>query len=164
MPLGDHDFSAILSEHGPALGRVAASYEANPALQQELLQEISLAVWQALQSFKHNSSVKTYIMRVAHNRAVNHVAKQARQTDRYALHDNGDLASTCNEQQQQDQQRLALLLNAIRQLPLQPRQIVTLSMEGFSYHEISEVVGIAANNVGVILNRTRKSLREILDD
>ena len=40
------DFKDILNQHQALLSRVAASYEANEALQQELLQEIALAVWQ----------------------------------------------------------------------------------------------------------------------
>ena len=46
------DFSQVLQDHAALLGRVAATYEANFHLRQELLQEISLAVWQALEKFK----------------------------------------------------------------------------------------------------------------
>jgi DNA-directed RNA polymerase specialized sigma24 family protein len=52
------DFSQVIQKHAALLGRVAATYEANFHLRQELLQEISLAVWQALEKFKGDSSVK----------------------------------------------------------------------------------------------------------
>lgn len=157
------DFQDVLTRYGAALGRVAASYEANPALQQELLQEVCLAVWQALGSFKGQSSLRTYVMRIAHNRAVTHVARQVRQPGQDSLDETTLTCGVCGEQQQHNQQQLAVLLRAIRQLPLPTRQVVTLSMEGFSYQEIAEIVGIEANHAGVILNRARKTLQEQVD-
>ena len=73
------DFSQVLREHAALLGRVAATYEANFHKRQELLQEITLAVWQALDKFKGDSSIKTYVLRVAHNKAITHVAYHAKQ-------------------------------------------------------------------------------------
>jgi RNA polymerase sigma-70 factor (ECF subfamily) len=149
------------------LSRVASTYEANHHLQQELLQEISLAVWQALKSFKGESSEKTYVMRVAHNRAVNHVAYHAKQphNDSYCEVENpvGGSHATAEKALHQDEQITSLLL-AVRKMPIQTRQVVTLSMEGLSYQEIAEVSGIKANNVGVILNRARKTLMEHIND
>lgn len=159
----NRDFKKTLDKYGALLSRVASTYEANHHLQQELLQEITLAVWQSLKGFKGESSEKTYIMRVAHNRAVNHVAYHAKQpkNDTYcevaepAENGNASAESTLQQEKQIDS-----LLVAVRKLPIQTRQIVTLSMEGLSYQEISEVNGVKANNVGVILNRARKALME----
>lgn len=161
------DFKKTLEQYSALLSRVASSYEANHHLQQELLQEISLAVWQALKSFKGESSEKTYVMRVAHNRAVNHVAYHARQpyNDSYCEVDNpAKSAAVSAENALVQDKQINSLLDAVRELPIQTRQIVTLSMEGLSYQEIAEVSGIKANNVGVILNRARKTLMERIND
>ena len=80
MTLGQ-GFDDIFAKHGALLSRVANSYEANEAMQQELLQEIAIAVWQGLSRFKGDSSVKTYILKIAHNRAVTHVANQVKRLD-----------------------------------------------------------------------------------
>ena len=161
------NFKKTLEQYGALLSRVASTYEANHHLQQELLQEISLAVWQALKGFKGESSEKTYVMRVAHNRAVNHVAYHARQphNDSYCESENPVQSSTVSaEKALQQGKQIDSLLVAVRDLPIQTRQVVTLSMEGLSYQEISEVSGIKANNVGVILNRARKALMEQIKD
>ncbi|GAB2688225.1 RNA polymerase sigma factor [Aliiglaciecola aliphaticivorans] len=172
------DFNAIVSEYGPLLSRIASSYEANQHLQQELLQEISLAVWQSLKAFKGNSSLKTYILRVAHNKAVTHVAYHAKQpsSERYceieSPHSTSATSATNGaftdrrpspESDLAKQHKVNLLLQAVRQLPVQSRQIVTMSMEGLGYQEIAEVCGISSTNVGVILNRAKKSLTEIIN-
>ena len=161
------DFEQVIAQYSPLLSRVASSYEANHHLHQELLQEISVAVWQALSSFKGNSSVKTYILRVAHNKAVNHVAYHARQprNEAYCEVTKPSASSApSSEQNMSQQQQVQGLLVAIRKLPLHPRQILTMSMEGLSYQEIAEVCGIQLNNVGVILNRSKKILSEALQD
>ena len=157
------DYSQVLKEHAALLGRVAATYEANFHLRQELLQEISLAVWQALEKFKGDSSVKTYVLRVAHNKAITHVAYHTKQprNDSYCEVETpqpGQQASS--DVQIAQQQQIQTMLKEIRKMPIQTRQVVTMSMEGLSYSEIADTCGIIGSNVGVILNRARKVLME----
>ncbi|MBO1254740.1 sigma-70 family RNA polymerase sigma factor [Alteromonas sp. 5E99-2] len=163
------DFSTVLSEHQGLLSRVANSYEADPELQKELFQEISIAVWQALRSFKQESSIKTYILRIAHNRAVSHVAKEVR-TVRSNNVDNQDVTGLfqkidCTEQKATHHQQIEHMLTAVRQLKLPARQIFTMSMEGLSYQEISDNTGLSVSNVGAIINRSKALvLKEINHD
>ncbi|MCC2616986.1 sigma-70 family RNA polymerase sigma factor [Aestuariibacter halophilus] len=158
-------FEHIIKEYDGLLGRVAATYEANPALQQELVQEISLALWQALPRFEGNSSLKTYILRIAHNKAVNHIAYHTRQPR--TQYEDGDamevVAPTNTEHQISQDQQVAQLLASVRRLPFQSRQVVTLMMEGLSYQDIASVSGMTVTNVGVTLNRARKVLMENID-
>ncbi|MGJ8680460.1 RNA polymerase sigma factor [Paraglaciecola sp.] len=157
------EFLQIMDEHAALLGRVAATYEANFHLRQELLQEITLAVWQSLEKFKAQSSIKTYILKVAHNKAVTHVTYQAKlpRNDSYCeVHEPAANSEKSAEIQVQQQQKIETLLEEIRHMPIQSRQIVTMSMEGLSYTDIAEASGVTKSNVGVILNRTRAALME----
>ncbi len=52
------------------------------------------------------------------------------------------------------------LFRSIRELPLGLRQAISLTLEGLTNAEISEVLGITENNVAVRLNRARAMLRE----
>ena len=142
---------------------MSAAYEANFHLRQELLQEISLAVWQALEKFKGESSVKTYVLRVAHNKAITHVAYHAKQprNDTYCeVETPQPNQQTSTDEQIAQQQQIQTMLNEIRKMPIQTRQVVTMSMEGLSYSEIADACGISSTNAGVILNRARKTLME----
>lgn len=142
---------------------MAATYEANFHLRQELLQEITLAVWQALQKFKGDSSLKTYVLRVAHNKAITHVAYHARQprNDSYCeIEAPKPNQQTTTDEQLDQQQQIQGMLKVIRNMPIQTRQVVTMSMEGLSYHEIANACGISSSNAGVILNRAKKVLME----
>ena len=161
------DFRQVLKEHAALLGRVAATYEANFHMRQELLQEITLAVWQALEKFKGDSSVKTYVLRVAHNKAITHVAYHAKQprNDSYCEMESPEPSHRPSADEQIDQQQqIQLVLTQVRKMPIQARQVVTMSMEGLSYDEIADVCGISRSNVGVVLNRARKVLMESIQN
>ena len=161
------DSERILTEYSPLLSRVAASYEADMHLRQELLQEISLAVWQSLTRFKGDSSVKTYILRVAHNRAVSHVAYRVKQLESESYCEITAPMTSIeqpNETATIQHRKIETLLSAVRNLSIQSRQVVTMSMEGLSYQDIAQVCGLTVTNVGAILNRARKELTEKIDN
>jgi len=48
----------------------------------------------------------------------------------------------------------------VLELPLAQRQAFTLSLEGLTYEEIAEVMGVTSNHVGVLVYRTRAAVRE----
>ncbi len=45
-------FTEVLQDHAGLISRIAASYEADPALRDDLAQEIALALWRALPSWR----------------------------------------------------------------------------------------------------------------
>lgn len=155
------EFNTVIRQYGSLLSRVASAYEANDAIRQELLQEIALAVWQGLSRFNGASSIKTYVLKIAHNRAVSHVAGQVRRRDEHTMDDMPDAvahASSSPDTAFEQQQSMATLLRCVRALPLQSRQVLTLSLEGLSYDEIAEVSGLTKNHVGVLLNRAKATV------
>ncbi|MFK8013916.1 MAG: RNA polymerase sigma factor [Gammaproteobacteria bacterium] len=161
----DSTLRAWLDDHGAMIERIAYSYERRPALVAELVQETALALWRALPSFRGDSSEKTFIARIAHNVSVSHVRKAARArwtplSD--ALSDTlADEQPTPDEHADQRDRR-ALLLNAVRDLPLSLRPVMTLHLEGFSNGEIAEALSLTANNVGVRLTRGKTHLKKQL--
>jgi RNA polymerase sigma-70 factor (ECF subfamily) len=55
------------------------------------------------------------------------------------------------------------LYAAIRQLAKVDASLVLMHLDGVSYQEMAEVLGISENYVGVKLNRIRKRLAELLE-
>ncbi|GLR71307.1 RNA polymerase sigma factor [Agaribacter marinus] len=161
-------FDDLMDEYAALLSRVAASYEASLSLRQELYQEICIAVWQGVQRYKGDASIKTYILRIAHNRAITHVIKEAKTLKTHAQDSveqsiiDESSAENNHDQMLIQNQQLSTLLIAIRALKLPARQVITLFMEGLTYQEISEVTGLNVSNVGVLITRTKQSLRRQL--
>ncbi len=156
------DFKAILQEHSAMLGRIVSSYEADPALQQEVMQDVSLALWQALPKFKGSGSLKGYVAKVAQNRCITHVSKAVRQPRKSALDENLVAEGDSPEELVQREQTRAQLLVAVRALPLTLRQVTTLALEGFSHKEIGEALGISENNAMVRFSRAKALLKTSL--
>ena len=154
-------FDRLLAADGAALIRLAASYTNSVNDRDDLFQDIALAIWKALPRFRGESSERTFVFRIAHNRGIAHVTRRRPLTGSYeeepADRRPGPHATLSKNQQQQR------LLEAIQKLPMSYRQVITLTLEGMSYAEISEVLGISETNVGARLSRARLSLRRLLE-
>jgi RNA polymerase sigma-70 factor (ECF subfamily) len=158
----EQHFSRLITADGPALTRLAASYTNTSSDRDDLLQEIALALWRALPQFRGECSERTFLFRIAHNRAI---AYLARHRARPSVNEDIDIIDPAPNPEAglAQEQRAARLNTAIRQLPLASKQVITLSLEGLGYGEIAEVLGISGNNVGVRLTRARQLLRELLE-
>jgi RNA polymerase sigma factor (sigma-70 family) len=153
----------LLRQYDRALRRMVGSYERDPSRQQDLLQDIWLAVWQALPRFRGECAEQTFVFRIAHNRAVSHIDHwQRRRVD--PLDDDAPFpaAQPDPERALSAQQRHEQLRAAVQSLPLGLRQVVVLSLEGLSHAEIAAVAGITENNVAVRLTRARAALSRLL--
>ena len=157
-------FLALLNANLPALGRLAGSYAGSTGERDDLLQEISLALWQALPRFRGDSSERTFLFRIAHNRCLNHIARRRSMDSLQALELDPADESRPVDQALSQQQDSARLTDAVRRLPVIQRQVIVLALEDMEYHEIAEVLGISESNVGVRLNRARASLRKLMGE
>lgn len=156
-------FDALVAEHGPAIGRVAAAFERDAALREDLTQDILLAIWQALPKFRGDAPLQHFVLRIAHNRAASHALKASR-APRSAELDARMPAATPNlETQAMQSESAQRLLAAVQQLPVDDRQLVTLALEGLPYKDIAALLDLTVNHVGVKLNRARKRLKTLME-
>jgi RNA polymerase sigma-70 factor (ECF subfamily) len=156
-------FRDLLGEYGPALRRVAATYEADPSLREDLFQEICLAIWKALPSFRGDASPRTFVFRIAHNRGLSHGWREGRLPGELDEPEAVVDSSLSPEAEAERAQRRARLLAGVRQLPIGSRQVLTLRLEGLSFREIAEITGHTENSVTVRASRARKALKKILE-
>jgi len=161
----DRDFDRLLAANGPALARLAASYTNTISDRDDLLQDIALAVWQALKRFRGECSERTFLFRIAHNRGIAYLARTRSQLSETGveLHEAPDPAPDPEKELAQGQ-RAERLRRAVQRLPVLYREVVTLTLEGLGYGEIAEVLGASETNVGARLTRARRMLREALEE
>ena len=153
----------MLEEFGPSLDRLAAAYESEPAERDDLLQEISFALWRALPSFRGECSERTFVYRIAHNRGLTHRARR-RLRDTEPLEAVEVVADPRADPEQVTIRNLTRerLQAVVRRLPEGARQVVILSLSGLGAAEIGEVLGITENNAAVRLSRARRALKDLL--
>jgi RNA polymerase sigma factor (sigma-70 family) len=161
----EQQFDRILGEHGAAISRLAYSYEAIAGIREELVQEIALAIWQALPHFRGECSERTFVFRIAHNRGLTHVRR--RRPPQQSLDDLEEADEPVDPRPHPDEQLAQInqrerLGSAVQSLPVTHKQIIVLMLEGLSHAEIGEVLGITENNVAVRSTRARKALKEAM--
>ena len=155
-------FDRLVAANGPALARIASSYTNTSSDRDDLLQEVAMALWQALPRFRGECSERTFLFRIAHNRAIAYLARSRSLPitgEEVEVHD----PAPDPEAGLAREQSVERLRWAIHRLPLVYRQVITLTLEGLGYGEIAEVLGISESNVGARLTRARQLLRESLE-
>jgi RNA polymerase sigma-70 factor (ECF subfamily) len=154
----------IVRAYEPALRRLAAGYEADPAQREDLLQDMLLALWRALPRFRGDCSERTFVYRVAQNRALSHLARR-RPAGEELEHAHGEADPRPGpEEMAALAQRREALRRALHGLPLPQRQMLLLALEDLPMREIAEVLGITENNAAVRLSRARAALRRALEN
>jgi RNA polymerase sigma-70 factor (ECF subfamily) len=156
------DFEALLREHAAMIKRIASSYEAAPQLVEDLVQNIYIAIWKALPSFRGDASVRTFVARIATNRAITHVARARKLPPMLELTESIPAQTENPEHQAMTVDRGQRLASAVRSLPLAYRQTAMLALEGLTPKEIADVLGISANAVAIRMSRAKELLRRLM--
>lgn len=153
-------YEELLQQYLQPLRRLAWSYARDGSEGDDLLQEITMALWSALPRFRGDSSERTWVYRVAHNTGISFITSKRRRASRESpISPHIEPASGSNpEGEAIDRQQTERLWSAIRELPLADRQIIGLHLEGLSAAAIEEVTGISAGNVATRLTRVRQRL------
>lgn len=144
--------------------RIASSHEARAHLAQELVQDIYFAIWRALPAYRADAALRTFVARIATNRAVTHVTR-ALKVPRFAPLDIDIPAPGSGPEE------LAVardghekLLVAVRALPLAFRLTALLTLEGLTAVEIADVLGISTNAVAIRMSRSKDLLRKLIGE
>jgi RNA polymerase sigma-70 factor (ECF subfamily) len=139
--------------------KVVRTFTTAPPDSDDLLQEILLQVWLSLSSFRGESKATTWLYRVALNTALAWKRRETKhRVQRHAL--TLEVVEDCAAPSESpaDQEAIARLYEAVRALPPTDRALVLLYLDGLAYAEMADVIGITESNVGVRLNRIKKSL------
>jgi RNA polymerase sigma-70 factor (ECF subfamily) len=131
----------------------------NQGAAEDLLQEVFVAVWQVMDSFKRESSVKTWLFRIAHNKTMSWMRTYYRNqgVDQEEPQDTAD--STPPDVQTVLNWRADMIQEALDELSANHRAVVELFyFQGLSYTEISEVVRCP---VGTIKSRMSHALQNL---
>ena len=151
-------FLALLKEHRGALLRIARQYAGVSGEEDDLYQEILSQVWKSLPSFKGTASGGTWVYRVALNTALTWRRRVVRRERRVAHLPPNETAPPASRGEPRSQQ--AILEDFLSRLSGPDHSLLLLYMEGLSYKEIAEAMGLSENAVGVRLHRMKQAFNE----
>ncbi len=132
----------------------------------EILQEVFIKIWEHRSSINSEKSFRSYLFKIAENKAYDFFRKATRdmkmEAQLIALSSNFDTES---DEFKVKEEHLALLHMAIDSLPPQRKQIYRLcKLEGKSYKEASEILGISVTTINDHIVKGTKSIRQYFDD
>jgi RNA polymerase sigma-70 factor, ECF subfamily len=152
----DRIFNDWLASHKGILFKVVHAYAFEHADRQDLFQEIVLQVWRSVDAFRGESSVSTWVYRVALNTATAWTRKQDRH--RRGKQPLETVAGLLAASQRDADPRVEWLYRQIAQLNDVDRSVALLMLDGFAYREIAAIVGISEGNVAVKISRLKAAL------
>ncbi|MEQ9410132.1 MAG: RNA polymerase sigma factor [Fuerstiella sp.] len=154
----DQKLSDWLQRHKGLLLRVTRSFAATSHDRDDLLQEVVLQVWRSIPRYTSKVAESTWIYRVALYTAVSWTRKESKHNDVRNEFTGEPVADAPAADP-----RVDWLYEKIAELDPIDRSLALLMLDGLSYREISDTLGLSENNVGVRLNRIRKQLTAKLD-
>lgn len=153
-----HIFEQWLAQHKGLLFKVVRAYAFNSHDQDDLFQEMTTQVWNSVPRYRGDSSVSTWIYRVAFYAAIGWSKKEKRHRDKHQSIQRED--RLLSQRSNPENPKLEWLYEQISQLDEIDRSLTLLMLDGFSYREIGDTMGISQSYVGVKLNRIKKRLTE----
>lgn len=152
-------FLTGLEQHQQKLYRICSVYSKDADETKDLFQETLITIWQAMPSFKTESSIGTWMYRITLNVCLrfrsNSIKKQKKFPPLNSITIESAHAETGNEEQNE---QLIKLRNCIKKLNEADKAVITLYLEELPYKEISDVLGLSENNIAVKIKRIKKKL------
>jgi len=158
-------FRRWLDEHLGLMLKVVRGCATAPQDQDDLLQDILLQIWSSIPAFRGEAKETTWIYRVAFNTALAWRRGERRWRKKHEIFlklDTSPQAQPSHVDSLSEQEIVERLYAAIRQLPKVDASLALMHLDGLSYQEMAEVLGISENYIGVKLNRIRKQLADLL--
>jgi len=158
----EHKFVTELENNQNIVHKVCSLYTNNRDAHNDLFQEITIQLWKAYPKFRGESKFSTWMYRVALNTAIT-LYRKSRKKVATQDYDSVIFKIKAHEYDPTEEQQLALMYKAIKQLGDIDKALVFLYLEDKNYSEIAETMGISEVNARVKMNRVKTKLKTILN-
>jgi RNA polymerase sigma-70 factor, ECF subfamily len=158
-------FRRWLDAHLGLMLKIVRGCAATSQDQDDLFQNVLLQVWSSIPAFRGEAKETTWIYRVAFNTALAWRRGEQRRrvkNETFLKFDTSPQSQPSHTDALPEKEIVEWLYAAIRQLPKVDASLALMHLDGLSCQEMTNVLGISENYVGVKLNRIRQHLAEKL--
>ena len=148
-------FDSWIDAHKGILFKVARVYGDTHSDREDLFQEIAVQVWHSVEAYRGDCAAATWIYRVALNTALAWRRKERRHGQ--GRQDIETITGLLIAPSGRDP-RLDWIYQRIAELDEANRALALLMLDGFSYRDMSQILGLSESNVGVKINRIKAAL------
>jgi RNA polymerase sigma-70 factor, ECF subfamily len=163
-------FERLVERYYQRIDRLAQQVVRHPMAAEDITQEVFLRAYRALPRFRGDASFYSWLYRIAINLCFNYLRRQANHVSAADEPEVSALPVAADPSALlENQERERLVRRAIDALPAHYRVAIILrDLEGFSYHEIADILSIPLGTVKSRINfgkrLLRESLRAVLND
>ena len=148
----------VIRHEGKVAGVVKSMLGSGPEAE-DVGQEVFVRFYQALEKFKGESAVSTYLIRIAINLSLNEIKRRKRKNLFFAREEEGRSVKIPDDKADMKE----IVTYELNRLDADFQSVVTLRMiEGYSTEETAELLGIPLGTVLSRLSRAQKKLKLVL--
>jgi len=156
-------FEEMVASHLDPLYRTALRLTARPQDAEDLVQETYLRAWRSLHTYRPGTNPKAWLFRILHNAHIDRYRASTRTVQTVDEMEGQDPAFVVHETPESvvlSDIMDAEIRDALMELPEVFRSCLILAdLEGFSYQEIADILGIPRGTVMSRLFRGRRAMR-----
>jgi len=153
------NFENIYKTYWQKVFRICMGYVNNTDSAKDLAQETFIKIWQQLPKFRNDSSIGTWIFRIATNTCLRQIQKDSKMPK-------SELPPEIKEETSEVsiEKDLQFLYQCISELPEIERIIISLELEDINQKEIAKIVGLSEGNIRVKIHRIKEKLTRKFKD
>lgn len=133
----------------------------NHFLAEDISQDVFLKVYSSIDKFRGESSLKTWILRIARNTYIDYTRKNK---EKLSSIDDLEMADITQDPELEaiNNEKGRIIIEVLKRLPEDYRTIIILrEQQGLTYNEIGNVMDFSSSNVKITLFRARKKFKEL---
>ncbi len=156
-------FDEIMIRYERQIYRVCYRFVENRDDAMDLAQEVFIKAFEHLSTFRRESSLKTWLYRIAMNHCINHVKKHSQEFVEVSEYTGKIQAST--QVQLEDREQREHFRRMVKRLPPKQKAILELRInEQLSYEEIANMSGRSVSTIKASVFFALEKLRKLVKD
>ena len=156
-------FDELMIRYERQIYRVCYRFVENREDAMDLAQEVFIKAFEHLGSFRRESSLKTWLYRIAMNHCINHLKKHSQdfvEVNEYTGSVRATVQSQLEDREQREQFR-----RLVKQLPPKQKAILELRInEQLSYEEIARISGRSISTIKASVFFALEKMRKLIKD
>lgn len=152
-------FLNALEKNQEKLFRICSIYSKDTDDAKDLFQEVLVNIWRSMSTFRGNSSLGTWMFRIALNICLRFSSQHTKKQHKFIRLDSITIENLGEEDKSDvDTDKLINLRACVKNLDKGDKAVVALYLEGLAYREISTILGLSENHVAVKVKRIKSKL------
>jgi len=145
--------------------RFAMSYMHSEAEAKDVVQDVLMKLWETRSELEEKNNVEAWCMTLTRNKSLDALKRAGRKltSSLDLVHHNHSSESASPLKVYSDKESMSHIKTALQVLP--EKQVATFTlrdMQGYSYLEIADMLGLSIDQVKVNIHRARKALKKEL--